>query len=175
MRLQLFLTREDALEQICDNIASGGSVPSIAKVLDVPPGKITRWLRSDPERTKRYEAALTDRDEWEHEQVLHQLRSIGNFDVRSLYTDEGQLKPVSEWPEEAAVAVAGVEISDIYEGKEHVGFTKKVKLLDRIKALDLSGKQLGMFKEQKVHTGHVTLEQLVFGDVYDDEPEGDHH
>jgi hypothetical protein len=158
LRLRQFLSREDALEQICDNIANGGSVPSIAKVLDVYPGHITRWLRFDPERSRRFEAALADRDEWEKEQILHQLRAIGNFDIRCLFDKYGNLKSVDEWPDDAAVAVSGI---DVTEGDDVS--TKKIKLIDRIKALEMSGKAMSMFQEKIHHTGELTLEQLVFG------------
>ena len=178
-RLRNFLSREDAMQQICDNVASGGSVPAIAKILNVSSCNITRWIRADAERSKQYDVALRDRDEWEHEQILHQLRSIANFDIRSLFNDDGQIRPISEWPDDASVAIGGIEVADLFEGfgkdREQVGHTKKIKLIDRLKALELSGKRMTMFKESTVHSGYVTLEQLVFGEDSEEEFSGESH
>jgi hypothetical protein len=42
-----------------------------------------------------------------------------------------------------------------------VGEIKKFKLYDRLKALELRGKQLGMFIQKVEHSGKVSLEELV--------------
>lgn len=169
LRLKRYLSRKDAIDQICDNITNGGSVPGIAKVLDVSPGPILTWLRSNDNYSKRYQDALKDRDEWEKEQILTQLRAIGSFDIRSLFNGDGELLPVDQWPENAAVAIAGIQVDDLFEGKgedkKHVGYAKKLKLIDRIKALQLSGKQLAMFKDEIKHSGHLSLEELVCGET----------
>jgi len=53
--------------------------------------------------------------------------------------------------DEAAV-LAGLEVVDLYEGRganrELVGYTKKYKLADKLKALEALSKHLGLFEEE---------------------------
>jgi len=161
-RLREFLKNEDAMEQISDHIAGGGSIHSMANVLQVNAHHVLRWIRADPTRAKVYETALVDRDEWEKESVLQQLRDIGTFDVRDIFNDDGTLKPISNWPESAGRAIEAIEVNEEYDKSgEHVGTAKRVKLINKLKALELTGKQLALFRDKIEHSGKVTLEELV--------------
>lgn len=93
--------------------------------------------------------------------VLTRLAAQADADMADLYTEGGVLKPVHEWPEVWRKGlVAGVEVTEEYErtedgGRELVGRTKKVKLFDRIKNLELIGKHVnvGAFSEKLQLTG----------------------
>lgn len=174
-RAQAFLRRQDAIDRVCENISNGGSIPAIAKVLDIYPSYLFRWLRADPYRNKRYEQALVDREEWEREVVLHQLRGIANFDIRDVLDDDGEILPPDKWPDTAAVAIQSMDRKERYsKDGEYLGADKSIKVIDKLKALELSGKQLAMFKDRVEHSGELTLEQLVLGmDRDHDEPHDD--
>lgn len=94
-------------------------------------------------------------------QVISQLLTIATFDVRSLYDDRGELLPVHLWPPEAGQVVASMEITDV-SGDDEAGFsiTKKVKLVDKSKALEMLGKHLGMFVDRLHVTGNVEVRNL---------------
>lgn len=176
-RVRRFLGREDAIDQICENIANGGSIPSIAKILKVYPSHITRWIRADADRTKRYEAALSDRDEWEVETVLSKLRAINEFDITSILDEEGKVLPPAQWPQQAVAAIQSFESKELYsKDGDYLGTNRSVKHVDSLKALELSGKRHSLFDQKIQHTGHVTLEQLVLGMEFDEdgEPEDMH-
>lgn len=119
--------------------------PSVAQ-------KISSLMAERSERTK------IDAD-W----VLRRLADQADADMSDLYTDGGTLKPVKDWPEVWRKGlVAGVEVIEEYErsedgGRELVGHTKKVKLFDRMKNLELIGKHVfvGAFAEKLMMTGKV--------------------
>ncbi len=101
-------------------------------------------------------------------EVLDNMARIARADLRELYRPDGSLKPIAEWPEDAALAVAGVETSEIYRGagkkRKVVGVTHKVKLWDKTKALDLLGRHFGMLKkvvEIKTPLSDVTDDELA--------------
>ena len=73
------------------------------------------------------------------ERVLTGLARIAFADARTLLTEEGNVDP-KRISDEMAPAVAGIEWSD--KG----GW--KVKLNDRVKALELIGRHLAMFKDR---------------------------
>lgn len=82
------------------------------------------------------------------ERVLRELAAIALSDLRSLYRTDGTLKPPSEWDDQAAAAVASLEVDELRDGEGAViGFTRKVKRFDKVRALELLGKHLGLWQE----------------------------
>lgn len=154
------------LEALCSHVANGGSPVEYAELLDVRYDKMQQWIYADKARYERYGAALGARDEWSKQTVLRELQHIATSDIRKIFHEDGSLKPMSDWPEEVARAVASVEVYEVYERdgrqKVQVGWTKKVKFWDKRAAIELIGKNLGLFVERHKHDLTVmTLEQLV--------------
>lgn len=92
--------------------------------------------------------------------VLSTLAKEATADLSDLYDDAGNLKPVSEWPMIWRTGlVVGVETFEEYEGtgkdRKFIGYTKKLKLSDRIKHKELIGKHVDVkaFAERHEHSG----------------------
>lgn len=89
------------------------------------------------------------RTEVTQDMVIQELAKIAFADIRALYDDNGNLKNVKCLEDNIAGAVSQLETFEEYEGRgedrEYIGDTKKVKLLDKTKALELLGKHLGIF------------------------------
>jgi len=153
------------MEMLCTNVANGESLISIAKKIDLPYGWIYNWVRKDQDRNKQYLESLQARNEWMKQTVLDELKALGTSDVRKLYDDKGALLPPNQWPDEMAKSISSVESAEIfeYEGptKVHVGDTKKVKLWDKNRSLELIGKSMALFTEKHEVAGKVTLEDLL--------------
>lgn len=101
-------------------------------------------------------------------EVLENMARIARADLRALYNPDGSLKPMAEWPDDAALAVAAVETSDVYSGtgkdRRVTGLAHKVKLWDKTKALDLLGRHFGMLKhvvEIKTPLDKVSNDELA--------------
>lgn len=94
------------------------------------------------------------------DKVLDLLARMAFFDVRQLFDEEGRLKPVAEWPEEASSAVAGMDVAEL-PGKG--GVVRKVKFADKRAAAADLGKHLGMFAEkpEKKETEPPKVELIV--------------
>lgn len=89
--------------------------------------------------------------------LLKRLADEAVADVRDLYTDDGRIKPVNDWPLIWRQGlVAGLEVETIGEGAGHV---TKVKLSDRIKRLELIGRHIDVqaFKDKIEQSGAVSL------------------
>jgi phage terminase small subunit len=93
--------------------------------------------------------------------VLKRLAEEVEADIADLYDDEtGDLKPMREWPEIWRKGlVQGIEIEALFEGygkdRVQIGHTKKIRLDNRIKRIELIGKHIGVnaFQETVKHTG----------------------
>jgi len=157
-RLNALMEAEaDTMDQVCTHVAQGGSLIDLCEGWDVVYGKIVGWINKDDGRKDLYNQALQDRNEWVKETILHQLREIANVDIRSLFDDRGNLKPVHQWDKDVAKAVAGIDVQVDKEGD----ITKKLKMNDKLKAIELIGKTMSMFNERVHHTGELTLADLV--------------
>lgn len=99
--------------------------------------------------SKRTEITL---DRW-----LAELAAIAFSDPRRLYQEDGSLRPIGELEDEVAATVARVEAFEELEGRGDnralVGFTKKVRLWDKLSALEKIGKHLGFLKDRHEHSG----------------------
>lgn len=85
--------------------------------------------------------------------TMRELCRVAHLDIRKLYDEIGQLKPVSEWDEESAAAVSGVETvrrkSDEFDddGKPIYETVLKVRTYDKVKALELIGRHQSLFND----------------------------
>jgi phage terminase small subunit len=91
------------------------------------------------------------------DRVITEAARIGFSDLRRLFGENGELLPVNAWPDDVAASVASVEIDELFEGygenRVQVGHTKKIKLWDKPRALELLGKHLKIWVERMEHTG----------------------
>ena len=101
------------------------------------------------------------RTEITQDMVLKELAKVGFFDIRRLFDDSGKPLDITGLDNETAACIVGLEVMDIYEGtgddKEFVGYIKKYKLSDKLKALEMIGRHLGMFKDKMdiQHRGQI--------------------
>ena len=93
--------------------------------------------------------------EIEAERVLTELAHIGFHDIRKIFNENHSLKSPGEWDDATAAAIAGVEVYEEFSGRgndrEHIGQTKKLKIFDKPRALELLGKHLSLFIEKHEH------------------------
>jgi phage terminase small subunit len=80
------------------------------------------------------------------ERVLQELVRIGLSDIRKIFNDDGSLKSITNLDDETAAALASVEVFEEFAGRGEdrvqIGLTKKVKVFDKVRALELLGKHL---------------------------------
>jgi phage terminase small subunit len=85
------------------------------------------------------------------EAVLRNLAQAIYFDPRRLYREDGSLKDVTELDDDTAMGLAGFEVTEEKgSGDERgkvIGYTKKVKWLDKNTAREQAMKHLGQYRE----------------------------
>lgn len=100
---------------------------------------------------------LQERTGVTQERVLREYARIAFFDPRALYTVDGALKHVRDLDGDSAAAIAGVEVHEEFVSdspdRMAIGQTKKVKYVDKVRALDSLARHLGMFTDKIEHTG----------------------
>lgn len=106
-------------------------------------------------------AKRSARTEITQDRVLKELARVAFLDPRKVFKwgpDGVALLPSSELSEDEAAV-----ISEVSESTSESGGSIKGKLLDKLKALELLGKHLGMFsdKMQVEHSGSLSLQAEV--------------
>lgn len=102
----------------------------------------------------------SDRLDVDADYVLKRLVEIDQMDVLDILTENGDLKPVKDWPKVWRTTLSGLDIMSISSGEEDTeALLKKIKWPDKVKNLELLGKHVKVqaFKEQieqKVEATH---------------------
>lgn len=86
------------------------------------------------------------------DEVILELKRIAMVDIGKAYANNGELLPMHEIPKHIRKAIAGVDVDEIWDGygedREVIGHTKKLKMLDKVRALELLGKHLKLFTDK---------------------------
>ncbi|MGE0451726.1 MAG: terminase small subunit [Vicinamibacterales bacterium] len=99
--------------------------------------------------------------------ILQELSRIAISDIRQVFTPDGNLLQVSALPDAVAPAVASVEVVTRSIGEGEVEYVHKIKFWDKLKALELLAKRLGLVKELHEHSGkNGEPIKVVFGGRY---------
>ena len=95
---------------------------------------------------------LKKRVEVTQEDVINQLARIAFGDIRKLYNESGGLKNIQDIDDDTAAIITGIETTEEFDGfgqdREQIGYTKKIKMAEKTKALDLLGRYFGIFKDK---------------------------
>jgi len=157
------------INDLCDHVTQGGGLPNLCQHLKIKYSDVVRWIYSSPELSKQYELALASRQQWFIQSILNELKDIAFADLREAYDEHGNLLAPHLLPPNIAKVIQAIETEELYEGqgpnRENIGTAKRIKSWDKLRALELLGKNLSMFKEQVEHSGELTLEQLVLGSM----------
>lgn len=145
---------------ICNHIAQGGALTDLAETLDFPYHYLTSFIESDDLIQEQFNRACKMRDEWSKETLLNHLKAICFVDIGSLYNDDGTIKNIKQIDKQTRRAIASLD-EEFFETHTTTGRVKKIKLNDKLKAIEILGKQLGVFRDKIEHVGKLTLEDLV--------------
>jgi hypothetical protein len=153
-------------------IAEGGTGPQYLCGRGVTYARMLAWVKQDEDRETALVMAETAGSRILVKAILEELKRIGLVDIRRAYDERGALKAMSEIPTEVAAAIVSVETEEMLVGGELAGQVRKVKFSDKLRALELLGKNLQLFVDTSrvIHMGRVTLEDLVMQSI-DVQPE----
>ena len=141
------------LGDVVEHITSGGALPDLCQSFKIKYSHVITWLYAAPERAEAYERALKARVEWIIQSILNELKDIALVDMREAYDDKGQLLPVDRWPRALSRAVQAIETS--------ADGVSRIKFWDKLRALELIGKHLKLFRETVDINSTMSLEELV--------------
>lgn len=96
------------------------------------------------------------------ERVLEEYAKIAFFDIRKVLTVDGRLKNASEWDDESAAAIAGLESYDEKEPESGMilGTVRKIKVTEKRAALDSICKVMGYNTPEPIKENTVVIVKI---------------
>ncbi|WP_180113271.1 terminase small subunit [Acinetobacter sp. YH12073] len=91
--------------------------------------------------------------------VLKRLVEIDQMDVLDIMDDNGNVKPIKDWPKIWRQYISNIETISVDDGE---GWLKKIKWPDKVKNLELLGKHVsvGAFKDKVEHSGKLEIQSI---------------
>lgn len=90
------------------------------------------------------------------DKVQSEIARLAFSDLRDYYDENGFLKLPKDLSDDAAAALSGIEVDELWgvmDGdKQKIGETKKIKLYDKLSALDKLARRLGMFEKDNAQS-----------------------
>lgn len=107
-----------------------------------------------------------DRAELSAARVLEELRRLSFTDIRTLFDDNGNLKPITSLTEEQAACIGGFEVikKNAEAGDGFIDTVHKVKVIDKTKALEMLAKHFALLIEKVEHSGGMSFRWLEPGE-----------
>ncbi len=104
-------------------------------------------------------AQLEQQEELTAKRVLEELRRLAFADIRGLFTEEGNLKPLHTLTPEQAAAIASFEIvtKNVTAGDGHVDTVCKIKAWDKTRSLEMLAKHFALLTEKIEHSGGIDI------------------
>lgn len=96
---------------------------------------------------ERLQKKKQERTDINADMVIHELSKIAFSDVRELFTDKQTLKAITDLDDKSAAAIAMLDIDEIKADGRTIGLTKKIKLWDKLRALETLGRHFGVFEK----------------------------
>ncbi len=147
------------MDFVCSTVANGGSLIDLCEARELRFHEVNSWIYNNQGRTKQYHMAINAREEWYIQSVLNELKKISTIDIRRAFDDNGFLLPIKKIPKDLANAISSIENEELFEGtgkdRAKIGTLKKIKFWDKMKSLELLGKNLKMFLERHEFSGEL--------------------
>ncbi|MHB8255864.1 MAG: terminase small subunit [Acidiferrobacterales bacterium] len=105
--------------------------------------KIQELIRiRQTELTERYNVTI--------DKIVKEYARLAFFDPKLCYDAQGNLLPVPAMPEDARRVLAGFDLEVTKDGKEVI-HVRKVRMADKIRALDSLSRINGLFQDKLIH------------------------
>lgn len=86
------------------------------------------------------------------DRIIQELALIAFADLKEAFNEDGSLKNYADMPEDVRRTLSAIDVNELFEGRgedrEQTGFIKKLRTHDKIKALELLGRNLQMFTQK---------------------------
>ena len=107
-----------------------------------------------------------ERTEITQDMVLRETAKLAFFDIRKMFDKNGKPLDISELDADTAAALVGLDVQDVADSDgDYVGFVKKYKMADKLRALELLGRHTGAFEKHDAQTAALETAMRALADI----------
>lgn len=100
-------------------------------------------------KMQQHSKILTEQHNLTAEELLRELADIVRFDPASMYDENGDLLPLNKMDEKTRRQIDSFDVREICDKKGAlIGYSKKVKRFSKLTAIEMAGRNLGMWGEK---------------------------
>lgn len=91
--------------------------------------------------------------------VLEELRRVAFYDMRAFYDEHGNMRPAKDWTAEQGAVLSSFEVikKNAAAGDGVIDTVHKIKLCDKMKALETLAKHFGLLTDKVEHSGALEI------------------
>jgi len=97
-------------------------------------------------RVEELQKEIAWRNELSIDSIIQELKRIILFNPKDLFNEEGNLKNVSDLPNEVAAAISSIDVTEIYSGG-NLKRANRIKFYNKLDALEKLAKHLGFYEK----------------------------
>lgn len=101
-------------------------------------------------RIKQLQEQLAERNKMTLDKVVQGIAEIATFDIAELYDEKGNFKNIHDIPRHVRTAITGIKVTEEFEGfgedRTSIGFTKDIKIINKLDAYKDLMKHFGGYK-----------------------------
>lgn len=162
------LSDPDIVRDICRHIAGAGSLRTFCAQRRLSYGMVRQFV-SEGEAARAYANALVIRDDHAKDMILDELESFIDSDLTRAFDADGNMLRMELIPANIRRMISGIKFREIFENRGtgedrervHVGNLIEIKLIDKMKAIELRARTLAMLTDKTQHEMGATLEDII--------------
>ncbi|MEC4050579.1 terminase small subunit [Flavobacterium sp. SUN046] len=118
-------------------------------------------------RIKELQSEVAERNKISIDELVQNLSGMVRFDPAEIYDENGALKSIHDIPKAARQMIAELNVDEINYNGTIIGHTKKLKLFDKLAAIEKLMKYLGGYekhneqKQQQIQTPDEVNDKLI--------------
>ncbi|WP_339889819.1 terminase small subunit [uncultured Flavobacterium sp.] len=97
-------------------------------------------------------------------EIVNTLSDMLRFDISELYDSNGNLKNIHSIPKKARIMIAQLETDEINIKGQTIGHTKKLKVFDKLQAVEKLMKHLGGYESDNKQKASLTIDTDGFSE-----------
>ena len=98
-------------------------------------------------RIRELQQEAYERNKITIDELIQSMAGMVRFDIAELYTEHGALKNIHDIPKEVRQMIGEYTADEMKIGEMVIGHTKKVKVIDKLAAIEKLMKHLGGYRE----------------------------
>lgn len=119
------------------------------------------------EAVQKGKKEIQERTEITQDMVIRETAKLAFFDIRKMFGKDGKPLDISELDDDTAAALVGLDVQDVKDADsgDFLGYVKRYKMADKLKALELLGKHTGAFEKQDTQTAALETAMRALADI----------